>query len=195
MQTMDQLQISQDLHIHTTFSKDDSAVASEQTIALISQISHARIIGISDHLESLEGDLFELYEKTVRSYGLKVGTEVDGSRSLERALAVDPDYYIFHCYDQKEDYKAAARLLEKGKPLIIAHPLFLGTQPEELPQGCLIEINNRYIWRSNWKEKLPAFARRFEFVFSSDAHQPHWLNQNIARFVADELGIQEKVLF
>ena len=192
---MENTRLNQDLHIHTTFSKDDSAVAEEQTIALIAQISHAKIVGISDHLESLEGDLFDLYKKTVHSYGLKIGTEVDGSVSINRALEVDPDYYIYHCYNNTANYKGAERLLQTGKPVIIAHPLFLGTDAEKIPEGCLIEINNRYIWRSNWKEKLPAFVKHFEFVFSSDAHQPHWLNQNIARFVATELCIQEKLIF
>jgi len=39
------------------------------------------------------------------------------------------------------------------------------------------------------------FTKRFRFVISSDAHQPHWLNQNVARYVAAELGVSETVLF
>jgi len=35
----------------------------------------------------------------------------------------------------------------------------------------------------------------FSFVIDSDAHQPHWLNQNIARYVARELEITETLLF
>jgi hypothetical protein len=32
-------------------------------------------------------------------------------------------------------------------------------------------------------------------VISSDAHQPNWLNQTLARYVARELEIQETLLF
>jgi hypothetical protein len=32
-------------------------------------------------------------------------------------------------------------------------------------------------------------------VISSDAHQPNWLNQTVARHVAAELGVREKLLF
>jgi hypothetical protein len=33
------------------------------------------------------------------------------------------------------------------------------------------------------------------FVISSDAHQPNWLNQNVARHVCQVLGIRETILF
>jgi hypothetical protein len=32
-------------------------------------------------------------------------------------------------------------------------------------------------------------------VIDSDAHQPHWLNQHVARRVAHKLGIAETLLF
>ena len=35
----------------------------------------------------------------------------------------------------------------------------------------------------------------FNFVFGSDAHQPNWLNQTIARKAAGDLGIEESILF
>jgi hypothetical protein len=63
-----------------------------------------------------------------------------------------------------------------------------------VPPQCLIEINNRYVWRSNW-ETLRPFTALFSFVINSDAHQPHWLNQNVARYIAGELGIDETLLF
>ncbi|HUV06184.1 MAG TPA: hypothetical protein VMX75_00555, partial [Spirochaetia bacterium] len=66
---------------------------------------------------------------------------------------------------------------------------------DKLPQECLIEINNRYVWRYDWRERINGFRSRFRFVIGSDAHQPHWLNQNIARYVASELGIEETLLF
>ena len=42
---------TQDLHIHTIFSTGDSAVSREQTVELVAEINHAKIIGISDHFE------------------------------------------------------------------------------------------------------------------------------------------------
>jgi hypothetical protein len=36
---------------------------------------------------------------------------------------------------------------------------------------------------------------RFEFVVSSDAHQPNWINQTVARHVAARLGVRERLLF
>jgi histidinol phosphatase-like PHP family hydrolase len=185
--------LPQDLHIHTTFSRHDGAVAPEQTVQLVASIAHARVVGISDHLESIADD-FSTYAETVRSYGFLVGTEVNGADWVREAEAVDAKYYVYHCRDRERDYRGAERLLATGKPLIIAHPLILETDLRRLPSSCLIEINNRYVWRSNW-ETLRPFTASFSFVINSDAHQPHWLNQNVARYVATQLGITETLLF
>jgi histidinol phosphatase-like PHP family hydrolase len=185
--------LPQDLHIHTTFSRHDGAVAPEQTVELVAEVAHAQIVGISDHLESIVED-FEGYGETVRSYGLLVGTEVNGADWVAEAEAVDAKYYVYHCRDREGDYRGAERLLATGKPLIIAHPLILETDLRRVPAECLIEINNRYVWRSDW-ETLRPFTTSFSFVINSDAHQPHWLNQNVARYVARELGITETLLF
>jgi hypothetical protein len=185
--------LPQDLHIHTTFSRDDGAVAPEQTVQLVAAVAHARIIGISDHLESIVDD-FPTYAETVRSYGFLVGTEVNGADWVAEAETVDAQYYVYHCRDRDRDYRGAERLLATGKPLIIAHPLILETDLRRVHPRCLIEINNRYVWRSNW-EILRPFTASFSFVIDSDAHQPHWLSQNVARFVAGQLGITETRLF
>jgi histidinol phosphatase-like PHP family hydrolase len=185
--------VPQDLHIHTTFSRDDGAVAPEQTVELVAAIGHARIVGISDHLESLIDD-FPRYARALSSHGFLVGTEVNGADWVREAEAVDAHYYVYHCRDRDGDYRGAERLLAAGKPVIIAHPLILQTDLRRVPPSCLIEINNRYVWRSNW-ETLRPFAASFSFVIDSDAHQPHWLNQNVARYVAAELGITETLLF
>jgi histidinol phosphatase-like PHP family hydrolase len=185
--------LPQDLHIHTTFSRHDGAVAPEQTVQLVAAVAHARVIGICDHLESVVDD-FQTYADTVCSNGLLVGTEVNGADWLAEAETVDVLYYLYHCRDRERDYRGAERLLATGKPVIIAHPLILETNLRRVPPDCLIEINNRYVWRSNWKALRP-FAASFTFVINSDAHQPHWLNQSVARYVAGELGIQETLLF
>jgi histidinol phosphatase-like PHP family hydrolase len=185
--------LPQDLHIHTTFSRDDGAVTPEQTVELVAAVAHARIIGISDHLESIADD-FQKYAQTVRSCGFVVGTEVNGADWVGEAEAVDAQYFVYHCRDREPDYRGAERLLATGKPLIIAHPLILETDLRRVPPQCLIEINNRYVWRSDW-ETLRPFTTSFSFVIDSDAHQPHWLNQNVARYVARELGISETLVF
>jgi histidinol phosphatase-like PHP family hydrolase len=185
--------LPQDLHIHTTFSRHDGAVAPEQTVELVAAVAHARIVGISDHLESI-ADEFSSYAETVRSSGLLVGTEVNGADWVREAEAVEAQYYVYHCRDREQDYRGAERLLATGRQVIIAHPLILETDLRRIPPLCLIEINNRYVWRSNW-ETLRPFAASFSFVINSDAHQPHWLNQNVARYVAAELGIAETLLF
>jgi hypothetical protein len=187
------LSLLQDLHIHTTFSRNDPAVAAEQTVALVASIRHARVVGISDHLESIAED-FESYADTLRSHGLLVGTEVNGSDWLSVAEEVSAQYYVYHCRDREKDYRGAEHLLATGKPVIIAHPLILETDLRRVPPQCLIEINNRYVWRSDW-QILRRFVGTFSFVLDSDAHQPHWLNQNMARYVAGQLGIQETLLF
>jgi len=186
-------QLPQDLHVHTTFSRHDGAVTPEQTMKMVAAVAHAQIVGISDHLESITDD-FDVYAETVRSYGFVVGTEVNGADWVAEAEAVDAQYYVYHCRDREGDYRGAERLLATGKPLIIAHPLILETDLRRVPPQCLIEINNRYVWRSDW-EILRPFTTSFSFVIDSDAHQPHWLNQNVARYVARELGVSETLLF
>ncbi len=187
--------IPQDLHIHTVFSVNDSAVVKEQTIDLIKQIRHANIIGISDHFEDLAaGDIFSIYERKVRSSGFKAGIEVSGHPLVHEAVKTSCDYFIYHC-SWEEDYPALDHLLSTGKPVIIAHPLIMGTDLDRIPGDCYIEVNNRYIWKSNWRECLRKYVNDRKFIISSDAHQPHWLNQNIARYVCRELGIKETILF
>jgi histidinol phosphatase-like PHP family hydrolase len=185
----------QDLHIHTTFSTGDTAVAPQQTVELVARFRHARVMGISDHLDYVYGERFDEYQKTVRQFGFRVGVEVDGGVWAERALEVPVDYYLLHCYDLPDSYRCAERLVETGKPVIISHPLFLGTNLSRVPTGCLLEINNRYVWRSDWRQSFGDALKSFRFVIGSDAHQPHWLTQHVARAVARELGIQESLLF
>ena len=188
--------LPQDLHIHTTFSKTDSAVLPEQTIELVAFAKHAKVVGISDHFEMFMPEEFELYEKEVRKYKLLLGTEVNGHASVPLALKYDFDYYVYHCWGhQKEDYMAFEALCEKGKPVIIAHPYAVNTDLNKIPEASLVEINNRYIWRYNWKQELVPFINKFQWIFSSDAHQPNWLNQTIARRVGEELGLEETILF
>ena len=79
--------LPQDLHIHTTFSRHDGAVAPEQTVELVAAVAHAQVVGISDHLESIADD-FEVYAETVRFYGFVVGTEVNGADWVAEAEAV-----------------------------------------------------------------------------------------------------------
>ncbi len=186
--------LKQDLHIHTIFSSHDGAVAPEQTIELIAAVRHAEITGISDHFEDIMEN-FNEYSAAVRKLGFFAGTEVDGSRSVGLAVQADADYYIYHCRDEEKEYKAAERLLETGKPVIIAHPNFLSTNLEKVPPRCLIEISNRYVWRSDWRRELTPFIGRFKFILSSDAHQPNWLNHTMAEYVAQQLGIENTILF
>jgi histidinol phosphatase-like PHP family hydrolase len=186
--------LPQDLHIHTVFSKGDSSVVPEQTVALIAQVAHARILGISDHMDGI-ADNFPAYEKEVRRYGLRLGTELDGAQWLAAALDLPVEYFIYHCRDRAEEYRGAERLLATGKPVIIAHPAVLSTDLSKVPPECLVEVNNRYSWRDDWRKSLGPWVSRFRFVISSDAHQPNWLNQTYARYVAAALGIRETLLF
>jgi histidinol phosphatase-like PHP family hydrolase len=188
-------QVPQDLHVHTTFSHGDGAVVPEQTVALVAQVRHARVQGISDHLEFVHGKSFEAYSTTIRRHGLHVGVEVNGGAWVPAALEIDVDYYIVHCFDTDEDYEGVERLVETAKPVILAHPLFIGTDFDRVPSECLVELNNRYVWRSDWRAGLRDYLDRFRFVIGSDAHQPHWLNQNVARRVAAALGVKETILF
>lgn len=187
--------LNQDLHIHTVYSANDSVVVPEQTIGFVAGLRHARIAGISDHFENLVGGAFHAYSDEIRSAGLKLGAEVDGSSWADEAAAYEMDYYIVHCRDRASDYRCLERLLETGKPIIVAHPNALDTDLNRVPAECLIEINNRYVWHCDWRLFYGPFADRFRFILSSDAHQPHWLSQFVARYVADQLSIQECILF
>lgn len=186
-------QCNQDLHIHTIFSTTDTQIVPEQTLELIASIRHAKIIGISDHLDMIE-DL-DLYRKTVRKFNFHLGVEIDGAEYVDDAIAFKPDYFVYHCYNRISDYKGAEKLLSDGKPVIIAHPNVLGTNLKEVNKNCYIEINNRYIWRDSAKYFYEPHVNDFKFVFSSDAHQPNWLNQIIAKKYADKLGIKETIIF
>ena len=187
--------IPQDLHIHTVYSIGDSAIVKEQTVNFIKEVDHASIRGISDHFEYLvDGTTFDTYEKEVRSAGFKVGIEVSGYPLVKEAARTNSDYFVYHC-STREDYIALDHLLATGKPVIIAHPLFMGTDLDRIPPACYIEVNNRYIWKSNWRERLRKYVDDRKFVISSDAHQPNWLNQNVARYVCRELGIHETIIF
>ena len=185
----------QDLHMHTVYSKRDSAVVPEQTLDLIEAVGHAEVIGISDHFEYVGGRDFDAYAKDVRSRGFKLGTEVGGGEEAGDAVALPFDYYVYHCRDKKKHYRGLELLLTTGKPVIVAHPLHMGTDMSRLPDECLIEINNRYIWRNDWRGLLSPYLDRFRFLLNSDAHQPNWLNLNVSRYVARELSIEETLLF
>ena len=187
--------LAQDLHIHTTWSHGDSAVVAEQTVELVARVGHARILGVSDHFEYLVDDRIDAYADAVRQAGLRVGTEVNGHGWVAAARQAPVEYYVVHCYDTDADYLALERLLDTGRPVIIAHPDALGTQLDCVPPSCFVELNNRYIWRGDWRAYFGPHVNRFRFILSSDAHQPNWLNQTIARYVADQLGIQETLVF
>lgn len=186
--------LPQDLHIHSTWSDTDGAVVPEQTIGLIAAAGHARIRGISDHFEMVV-DRWDDYRAEVLAAGLHLGTEVNGHEWVPAALDADCEYRIFHCWDRDADYRALETLLASGRPVIVAHPNALGTDLRRVPPECLVELNNRYIWRCDWHAEYGPWAGRFRFVISSDAHQPHWLGQGVARHVAAELGITETLLF
>jgi histidinol phosphatase-like PHP family hydrolase len=186
---------NQDLHIHTVFSYGDGVIVPQQTLELISKINHAKITGISDHFEYIGAENFENYRKRVSSFGFIVGIEVDGKNYVREAAGLDFDYYIYHCWDAKNDYKGIDTLLATSRPVIIAHPYMTDTRLSRIPTECYLEINNRYIFRYDWYNYLKDFTEKFRFVLSSDAHQPHWLNQNAARYVADQMGISETILF
>jgi len=187
-------QVPQDLHIHTTFSRFDSAVVEQQTPELIARVRHARVMGISDHFEHFS-DRFDEYKKSMEKWGFHAGTEVDGSEYVAEASQLDFEYYIYHCRDRNAEYRAIDRLLDTGKPVIIPHPMVLETDLKRIPRECYVEINNRYVWRGDWRRKMAPHVRSFRFVIGSDAHQPMWLNQNVARYVARELGIEETLVF
>jgi len=187
--------IPQDLHIHTVYSTGDSSIAPQQTLELIASVRHADRIGISDHIESLGERIFETYAAAVSSYGFRLGAELINVEDVEYSLSLPLEYRVFHCYDDDRCYKAAERMVDSGKPLVIAHPMALGTNLSRVPPDCFVEINNRYVWRDDWRTFYSPWLDRFNFIFSSDAHQPNWLNQNVARYVGTELGIQDTILF
>ena len=187
--------LQQDLHIHTTYSTTDNAVVPEQTIALVAAVRHARVVGISDHFDCLVDSQFDKYKLEVQRAGLKVGVEVDGHSWVAEATGYDVDYYIFHCRDHDADYHSLDKLLATGRPVIIAHPNALSTNLNRVPTECLVEINNRYVWRTDWEPFYSPFKNRFRFVFGSDAHQPNWLGQSVARHAAARLGVEEHLVF
>ena len=184
----------QDLHSHTTFSQYDSSVVPEQTPELIARVKHASVVGISDHFEHIVENAYDRYVDRLRSLNVLVGTEVDGASSVDQAASLEFDYYIYHCYDRLADYRAAERLLATDKPVIIAHPNALHTNLERVPPECLVEINNRYVWQTDWLAFYGRYKGRFRYVISSDAHQPTWLAQSVARRAAAELDIRETLL-
>lgn len=186
---------TQDLHIHTIFSTGDRAVSKEQTVELVAKVNHAKIIGISDHFEYIENDNYLKYKETVTGFQFKLGTEIEGHKWVDSALNYDFDYYIYHCWDDPKDYKGLKKLMSGSKPVIVAHPYATGTNLDKIPENSIVEINNRYIFRYDWKAFFSGFLNKFRFVLGSDAHQPNWLNLNVSRFVANELGIREEILF
>lgn len=188
--------LKQDLHIHTIFSQDDSSVIKEQTLEMISFANHAEIVGISDHFEMFMPEMYEEYCDKLREFNFHIGTEVNGHASVDMAMEYDFEYYIYHCWGHVDkDYQGLEKLQSSGKPIIVAHPYAIGTDLGKIPQNSIVEINNRYIWRFNWKKLLLPYISKFNWIFSSDAHQPNWLNQQIARNVGKELKIQETILF
>lgn len=187
--------LQQDLHIHTTYSTGDGLIVPEQTISLVAAVKHAEIVGISDHFESLVDGQFEAYEKEVRGAGLKVGVEVDGHTWVSEAMSYPIEYYIYHCRDNSADYRGLEILLESGKPVIVAHPNALSTDLNRVPAECLVEINNRYVYSSDWKKFYGPFTDRFKFIVGSDAHQPNWLGQAVAHYVASQLGVTNHFVF
>lgn len=187
--------VPQDLHIHTVFSEHDSAVVPQQTPELVYHVNHAKIIGISDHFEDITTKNYAAYSDEVRKFGFRLGTEVDGHESVEEAASLEFDYYVYHCRDNEFDYVGIDVLRSTGKPVIIAHPYVFNTSLNRIPDDCFVELNNRYIWRFDWENYLKDFIHKFRFVISSDAHQPNWLNQNVARYVAEQLGIKETLVF
>jgi len=188
--------LPQDLHIHTTFSTNDSQVVEQQNLETVAFAAHAEIIGISDHFEHFMPHRYDEYCKAVKLHNFHIGTEVNGHQSVPLAMKYEFDYYIYHCWGKvNEDYKALNELISVGKPVIVAHPYATETDLDRIPENCLVEINNRYIWRFDWKKLITPYINKFRWVIGSDAHQPHWLNQNYARQVSREMGIRETILF
>jgi len=188
-------QYKQDLHIHTVYSTGDSSIEPQQTIPLIAELNHAEIRGISDHFEYLTGPVFEKYREEVHYYGFWCGCEVNDSVDAHEAVTYPFDYYIYHCRDRESEYRGAEKLLETGKPVIVSHPMAIGADLNKVPTGCLLEINNRYVWKNDYMAFFTPHLDRFSFTIGSDAHKPNWLNQIVARHAAAKLGIEETLLF
>jgi hypothetical protein len=139
---------------------------------------------------------WEEYKKEVKKYNFLLGTEVNGHASIKEAQEYEFDYFVYHCWGhESKDYKALVQLQSSNKPVILAHPYATQTDLTKIPEGSIVEINNRYVWRYDWKNYLAPFVNKFRWVLSSDAHQPNWLNQQIALQVANELKISETILF
>jgi len=187
--------LKQDLHIHTTYSTGDRSVVPEQTVELIDELNHAEIRGISDHFDYLEGPVFEEYRSKVHSRGFYCGCEVNDSEDALEAVKYPYDYYIFHCRDKASEYRGAEKLLETGKPVIVSHPMAIGADLNKVPTECLIEVNNRYVWKNDYMSYYPPHLERFRFVIGSDAHQPNWLNHVVAMHAAEKLGIEAHLVF
>ncbi len=187
--------IPQDLHVHTIFSVGDGAVVPQMSIAFVAAMEHAEVRGISDHFEYLRGEIFDEYSAEVRKYGFYLGCEVNDSDDAREAIEYPYDYYIFHCRDRESEYRGTEVLLSTGKPVIISHPMAMGADLSRVPTDCYIEINNRYVWRDNYRAYFAPWIDTFRFVYGSDAHQPNWLNQVVARKIGSELGVMESVLF
>lgn len=187
--------LPQDLHIHTVFSEGDTAIVPQQTAAFIAEINHARVAGISDHIEFITGPRYPEYQAEVRRHGFKLGVEVARPSEVADASGMNVDYYVYHCANQRESYDGLESLLSTGKPVIVAHPLIMETDLNKVPRECFIEISNRYAWRSDWRKGFAPFITEFRFVISSDSHYPSALCQRVARYIASELGIKETILF
>lgn len=163
---------------------------------MVAFVKHAKITGISDHFEMFMPKLWEEYRTEVRKYGFLLGTEINGNESVDAALKFEFDYFVYHCWGHEpKDYKALENLQKSGKPVIVAHPYATGTDLHKIPEGSIVEINNRYVWRYDWSNFLGPFVNKFRWVLSSDAHQPNWLNHQVAKRVAEELKIRETILF
>ena len=188
--------IIQDLHVHSVYSTGDSSVEPQMTPALIASMNHADIRGISDHFEYLKGPVFDSYRSEVHSYGFYCGCEVNDSSDALEAVRYPFDYYIYHCRDKASEYKGAENLLATGRPVIISHPIAIGADLNKVPTNCLIEVNNRYIWKADdFVSYYTPHLKRFRFVIGSDAHKPNWLNQICARKATEKLGIKEHRVF
>lgn len=185
----------QDLHIHTIYSTGDSSVEPQQTIPFIAELNHAEIRGISDHFEYLKSPVFKKYREETQAYGFWCGCEVNDSRDAREAVAYPFDYYIYHCRDKTSEYRGAESLLKTGKPVIVSHPMAMGADLNKVPTDCFLEINNRYVWKNDYMAYFTPHLHRFRFTIGSDAHKPNWLNQFVARYAAEKLGIEESVLF
>ena len=121
--------IPQDLHIHSVLSERDESIAAEQTVELIKEFRYAETMGISDHFEQISDP--DEYIKCVKTYGFHAGTEVCRGEHAHDAAEMDFEYFICHCSDRTADYRGIETLLATGRPVIVAHPMAHGTEPEK----------------------------------------------------------------